>query len=83
MPPASTLPRRHAAAPSRSRRRAPPPPDPTPPPLPQNIRVVQPNLVYAVGLSLDICHEEALRDQQYFGQFGRTGERAMPDAGST
>jgi hypothetical protein len=38
----------------------------------QNVRVVQPNLVYAVGLSLDICHEEALRDAQYFGQFGRT-----------
>lgn len=37
----------------------------------QNVRVVQPNLVYAVGLSLDICQEEALRDTQYFGQFGR------------
>lgn len=53
--------------------------DPTPPlappltsPAPQNIRVVQPNLVYAVGLSLDICHEEALRDAAYFGQYGRT-----------
>lgn len=42
------------------------------PACPQNVRVVQPNLVYAVGLSLDICHEEALRDQHYFGQFGRT-----------
>lgn len=40
-------------------------------PFPQNIRVVQPNLVYAVGLSLEICTEEALRDQRYFGQFGR------------
>ncbi|EFN58458.1 hypothetical protein CHLNCDRAFT_20051, partial [Chlorella variabilis] len=37
-----------------------------------NMRVVQPTLVYAVGLSLEICHEEALRDAQYFGQFGRT-----------
>lgn len=48
---------------------------PLPPLLLQNIRVVQPNLVYAVGLSLDICHEEALRDTQYFGQFGRTGKQ--------
>jgi len=38
----------------------------------QNIRVVQPNLVYAVGLPLEICQEEALRDTQYFGQYGRT-----------
>lgn len=56
------------------------PPRPTPRvwSAPQHIRVVQPNLVYAVGLSLDICHEEALRDQQYFGQFGRTGEQPRP-----
>lgn len=32
------------------------------------MRVVQPTLVYAVGLPLEICHEEALRDPHYFGQ---------------
>lgn len=37
----------------------------------QNVRVVQPNLVYAVGLPLDICNEELLREQEYFGQFGK------------
>ncbi|KAL6767150.1 hypothetical protein ACKKBG_A38790 [Auxenochlorella protothecoides x Auxenochlorella symbiontica] len=36
-----------------------------------NIRVVQPNLVYAVGLPMDTCHEDVLREQEFFGQFGR------------
>lgn len=39
--------------------------------LPQNIRVVQPNLVYAVGLPLELCNEDVLRDHDYFGQFGK------------
>ena len=37
----------------------------------QNMRVVQRNLVYVVGLSLDLCSEDTLRTQDYFGQFGR------------
>lgn len=37
-----------------------------------NIRVVQPNLVYAVGLPMDICHEDVLRENEFFGQFGKT-----------
>ena len=37
-----------------------------------NVRVVQPNLVYAVGLPLDICDEEILRQNEFFGQYGKT-----------
>jgi hypothetical protein len=37
-----------------------------------NIRVVQPNLVYAVGLGLEICHEEVLKESEFFGQFGKS-----------
>ena len=37
----------------------------------QNVRVVQPNLVYAVGLPLEICNEDLLRENEYFGQFGK------------
>ena len=37
----------------------------------QNVRVVQPNLVYAVGLSLELCQESLLRSQEFFGQWGR------------
>lgn len=53
-----------------------------------NIRVVQPNLVYAVGLPMDTCHEDVLREQEFFGQFGRivkvSVNRAQPHgAGST
>lgn len=40
-------------------------------PLPQNIRVLQKNLVYAVGLAAEICDEELLKGSQYFGQFGK------------
>ena len=40
--------------------------------VPQNVRVVQPNLVYAVGLPMEICHEDVLKDTEYFGQFGKT-----------
>eukprot|EP00879_Flechtneria_rotunda_P005745 GHRR01006046.1.p1 GENE.GHRR01006046.1~~GHRR01006046.1.p1 ORF type:complete len:197 (+),score=43.66 GHRR01006046.1:82-672(+) len=35
------------------------------------VRVVQRNLVYAVGMPLSICREEVLADRQYFGAFGR------------
>eukprot|EP00887_Chlorella_sp_A99_P001407 scaffold8.g1407.t1 len=37
-----------------------------------NIRVVQPNLVYAVGLPMEICREDVLGQPEFFGQFGRT-----------
>lgn len=37
----------------------------------QNIRVLQKNLVYAVGLAAEICDEELLKGSQYFGQFGK------------
>jgi hypothetical protein len=37
-----------------------------------NVRVVQPNLVYAVGISMEICHEDTLKDAEFFGQFGKT-----------
>ncbi|KAI8465613.1 MAG: RING/Ubox like zinc-binding domain-containing protein [Monoraphidium minutum] len=37
----------------------------------QQVRVVQRNLVYAVGLPLRLCTEEALADKQYFGAYGR------------
>ena len=37
----------------------------------QNMRVVQRNLVYVVGLALDLCHEDTLKGGDYFGQFGR------------
>jgi len=42
-----------------------------PPPRPQQVRVVQRNLVYAVGLPLRLCSEEQLADRQYFGAYGR------------
>lgn len=37
----------------------------------QNVRVLQRTLVYAVGLALELCHEDLLRDSSYFGQFGK------------
>lgn len=37
----------------------------------QSVRVVQRNLVYVVGLSMDICHEDTLRTSEFFGQFGK------------
>lgn len=37
-----------------------------------NVRVVQPNLVYAVGISMEICHEDTLKEAEFFGQFGKT-----------
>ena len=35
------------------------------------MRVVQRNLVYVVGLALDICYEDALKGPEYFGQYGK------------
>ena len=37
----------------------------------QNVRVVQRNLVYAVGLPLHCCREEMLRRPEWFGKFGK------------
>jgi len=37
----------------------------------QNIRVVQRNLVYVIGISPSIASEETLRRGEYFGQFGK------------
>lgn len=36
----------------------------------QELRILQKNLVYAVGLSLDICIESVLAQNEFFGQFG-------------
>ncbi|KAJ2769918.1 transcriptional repressor general negative regulator of transcription subunit 4, partial [Coemansia nantahalensis] len=36
-----------------------------------NVRVVQKNLVYVIGLPANLATEEILRSQDYFGQFGR------------
>ncbi|KAJ3124882.1 transcriptional repressor general negative regulator of transcription subunit 4 [Nowakowskiella sp. JEL0407] len=36
-----------------------------------NIRVIQKNLVYVLGLPAKICSEEILRSQDYFGQYGK------------
>lgn len=33
--------------------------------------MVQRNLVYVVGLAMDICYEDVLRGSEYFGQFGK------------
>lgn len=32
---------------------------------------MQRNLVYVVGLGMDICYEDVLRGSEYFGQFGK------------
>ena len=37
----------------------------------QNVRVVQRNLVYAVGLAMEICYEETLMGAEFFGAFGK------------
>lgn len=37
----------------------------------QNVRVVQRNLVYVVGLALELCYEDLLKTDKYFGQFGK------------
>lgn len=32
---------------------------------------MQRNLVYVVGLAMDICYEDVLRGSEFFGQFGK------------
>lgn len=36
-----------------------------------DIRVIQKNLVYVIGISARIAHEHILKEAEYFGQFGR------------
>ncbi|ORX73279.1 hypothetical protein DL89DRAFT_220810 [Linderina pennispora] len=36
-----------------------------------NVRVVQKNLVYVIGLPINLATEEILKGHDYFGQFGR------------
>lgn len=36
-----------------------------------NMRVVQKNLVYVIGLSARVANEDLLRQWEYFGQYGR------------
>ena len=40
-------------------------------PAAQNVRVVQRNLVYVVGLAMDVCYEDVLQSAEHFGQFGK------------
>ena len=39
--------------------------------MPQNVRVVQRNLVYVVGLPMELCYEELLSSTEYIGQYGK------------
>lgn len=39
-----------------------------------NYRVVQRNLVYAIGVPASAAHEELLRKPEYFGQYGKIGK---------
>lgn len=36
-----------------------------------NVRVVQRNLVYVVGLPMELCYEELLSSTEYIGQYGK------------
>ena len=47
------------------------------------MRVVQRNLVYVVGLALDLCQEDTLKGPEYFGQFGRIVKVSTPACHST
>jgi len=40
----------------------------------QNVRVVQKNLVYVIGLSMKDCREEVLRRNDMFGRFGKVAK---------
>ena len=44
----------------------------------QNVRVVQRNLVYVVGLALELCYEDLLKTDKYFGQFGKIIKVSRP-----
>ena len=44
----------------------------------QNVRVVQRNLVYVVGLALELCYEDLLKTDRYFGQFGKIIKVGQP-----
>ncbi|KAJ1928052.1 transcriptional repressor general negative regulator of transcription subunit 4 [Tieghemiomyces parasiticus] len=59
----------------------------------QNMRVIQKNLVYIIGLSNRVANEETLRRHEYFGQFGKitkvvvnkrnSGGQGSPSGGSS
>ncbi|KAK9821232.1 hypothetical protein WJX81_005640 [Elliptochloris bilobata] len=46
-----------------------------------NMRVVQRNLVYVVGLSMDLCYEDVLQSAEHFGQFGKVVKISVSRAG--
>ncbi|KAJ1545040.1 transcriptional repressor general negative regulator of transcription subunit 4, partial [Nowakowskiella sp. JEL0078] len=48
-----------------------------------NIRVVQKNLVYVLGLPAKICSEEILRSNDYFGQYGKINRIVVNRRGHT
>lgn len=53
-----------------------------------DLRVVQRNLVYVIGISARIAHESTLREPEYFGQYGRivkivVNRRNLTNIGST
>lgn len=37
----------------------------------QDVRVLQRNLVYIIGLTMPLCREETLRRSEYFGKYGK------------
>ncbi|KAI8866825.1 hypothetical protein GQ42DRAFT_167944 [Ramicandelaber brevisporus] len=39
-----------------------------------NVRVMQKNLVYVLGLPAHICNEDVLKSNEYFGQFGKVNK---------
>ena len=47
-------------------------------PAAQNVRVVQRNLVYVVGLAMDVCYEDVLQSVEHFGQFGKVVKARCP-----
>lgn len=38
------------------------------------MRVVQKNLVYVIGIPLKLAHEDLLRSNAYFGQYGKVAK---------
>ncbi|MCI08449.1 RNA binding family protein, partial [Trifolium medium] len=42
-----------------------------------NVRVIRRNLVYIVGLPLDLADEDLLQQREYFGQYGKVLKVSM------
>ena len=36
-----------------------------------NIRVIQRNVIYIIGIKKEIAYEKTLRSKEYFGQYGQ------------